>query len=90
MGEVSAETPMLIKIDVEGAELIVLRGASRLLLRNRPAILLSVHPQFLASFQQTVGDIAAFLGDHGYRWANLHTDHEEHWWCDAVAAAGSG
>jgi FkbM family methyltransferase len=90
LGEVSAETPMLIKIDVEGAELIVLRGASRLLLKNRPAILLSVHPQFLASFQQTVGDIAAFLGDHGYGWANLNTDHEEHWWCDAIAAAVSG
>jgi len=89
-GEFPAGVPMMIKIDVEGAELIVLRGAAKLLSKHRPAILLSVHPQFLASFQQTVGDIAAFLSDHGYRWTNLTTDHEEHWWCEAIGTAESG
>jgi FkbM family methyltransferase len=90
LGELSVEVPMLVKIDVEGAELIVLRGASKLLRKHMPAILLSVHPQFLTSFQQTAGDIGAFLGEHGYRWTLLNTDHEEHWWCEAIGRAGSG
>jgi FkbM family methyltransferase len=88
LGEVPAGTPMLLKIDVEGAELIVLGGASRLLLKHRPTILLSVHPQFLTSFKQTAGDVAAFLTGHGYRWTNLSTDHEEHWWCEAIVGPG--
>lgn len=41
----SAELPIpqFIKIDVEGAELLVLRGAERLLRRHRPTIVLSTH-----------------------------------------------
>jgi hypothetical protein len=35
--------PQLVKIDVEGAELGVLRGAVRLLERARPTILLATH-----------------------------------------------
>ena len=34
----------LLKIDVEGAELDVLRGASRTIVRCRPAVHLSLHP----------------------------------------------
>jgi FkbM family methyltransferase len=82
LGAMSPGTPMLIKIDVEGAELIVLRGASGLLRLHRPTLLLSVHPQFLPSFQQSKEDVSKFLGDHAYRWSLLSTDHEEHWWCE--------
>jgi FkbM family methyltransferase len=88
--EFPVETPMLVKIDVEGAELIVLRGATMLLRKHRPTILLSVHPQFLMSYRHTVRDIAAFLRDHGYRCTLLSTDHEEHWWCEPIGAARSG
>ena len=35
--------PVLVKIDVEGAEALVLRGAARLLSEHRPAILMEVH-----------------------------------------------
>jgi FkbM family methyltransferase len=80
-------TPLLVKIDVEGAELLVLRGASKLMLLQRPTLMLSVHPQFLPSFQQDVGDIAAFLRGHGYHWKVLAIDHEEHWWCEPMAIA---
>jgi hypothetical protein len=78
---------MLIKIDVEGAELVVLRGASRLLLHHRPTLMLSVHPQFLPSFQHSPDDVANFLREHGYEWSLLNTDHEEHWWCEPTSAA---
>ena len=39
--------PEVIKIDVEGAELGVLRGAQKILKRYRPTIILSVHPREL-------------------------------------------
>jgi FkbM family methyltransferase len=80
-------TPLLLKIDVEGAELVVLRGASKLMLLQRPTIMLSVHPQFLPSFQQNAGDVAKFLRDHGYQWNVLAIDHEEHWWCEPTGIA---
>ena len=35
--------PVLVKIDVEGAEALVLRGAARLLAEHRPAVLMEVH-----------------------------------------------
>lgn len=74
--------PVLLKCDVEGAELLVLRGAKELLLRARPILLLSVHPSALPQHGHTVGDLAAFLQKYGYRWRLLARDHEEHWWCE--------
>lgn len=41
-------TPNLIKIDVEGAELLVLRGAEEIMTNVRPPILLAAHPSWLA------------------------------------------
>lgn len=58
-------SPNLVKIDVEGAELSVLRGAERLLRDFRPAIILAVHPYWLPS-GQSPAQIAALLNAHGY------------------------
>lgn len=71
--------PMLIKCDVEGAELRVLQGAVRLLTARRPTLLLSVHPPALPQHGHTVADVSAFLTAHGYRWRLIARDHEEHW-----------
>jgi FkbM family methyltransferase len=71
--------PMLIKCDVEGAELLVLQGAARLLRARRPDLLLSVHPGLLPRHAATAGDVAALLEHHGYAWRVLARDHEEHW-----------
>jgi hypothetical protein len=68
---------LLIKIDVEGNELGVLRGASRTLLRWGPGVLLSVHPQFGVD----VAEVRRFLDSAGYACEHFATDHEEHWWC---------
>jgi len=78
-----AHASTLLKIDVEGAELLVLRGAIQILQRDRPSILLSVHPQFLPRFGQSTVDVAEFLRSQNYLWTVLGTDHEEHWWCEA-------
>jgi FkbM family methyltransferase len=57
--------PDLIKIDVEGAELQVLRGSAQSLSSTRPKIILAVHPWWLPP-GQTTDDIVAFLKDKAY------------------------
>jgi FkbM family methyltransferase len=57
--------PRLIKIDVEGAELLVLTGASQTLAEYRPIVILAVHPWWLPH-GQTPDDIVSFLNGHGY------------------------
>lgn len=70
---------LLVKCDVEGAELLVLEGARRILSRFRPEILLSVHPPFLPRHGHSVEAVARFLSDLGYEWTCYDRDHEEHW-----------
>ena len=57
--------PNLVKIDVEGAELMVLRGARDLLKETGPAIILAVHPYWLPE-GQSPAEIADLLTDHNY------------------------
>lgn len=71
--------PTAITIDVEGAELQVLRGAAAVLTDVRPAVWLSIHPRLLRSFGATKGDVLRFIENAGYTAHLLGTDHEEHW-----------
>jgi FkbM family methyltransferase len=73
---------VLIKCDVEGAELLVLRGAEALLRSTAPVLLLSVHPRTLPRYGYSVGDVDEFLHRLGYSIRVLSVDHEEHWWCE--------
>ena len=81
-GEAMAERPVLIKCDVEGAELLVLHGARKLLGLCRPTLLLSVHPPTLPHYGHSREQVHAFLDDLGYRITGAAIDHEEHWWCE--------
>ncbi|HEY5313521.1 MAG TPA: FkbM family methyltransferase [Pirellulales bacterium] len=74
--------PLLLKCDVEGAELLVLEGARRCLTERSPAILLSVHPPTLGQYGHTVCDVRRYLEAAGYSTRVLAVDHEEHWWCE--------
>ena len=55
-----------IKIDVEGAELSVLRGAFQTLKRFHPKLVLEVIPSQLAAFQSTPEDLTKLLKEAGY------------------------
>lgn len=75
--------PSVITIDVEGAELTVLRGAGRVLEQNRPAVFVSVHidmPWIDEKYPGDTGDkVAEYMQGLGYVGRHLATDHEEHW-----------
>ena len=58
--------PDLVKIDVEGAELLVLRGAAKILNEFYSAIVLAVHPYWLPTGQSTQ-HITELLTKYGYR-----------------------
>lgn len=62
--------PNIIKIDVEGAELSVLRGAERIISTSKPLIFLSVHSDMLRT------TCLKYLSDFGYTFAPLQEDHE--------------
>ena len=57
--------PNLVKIDVEGAELLVLRGAAKLLSESYPTIILAVHPYWLP-IGQSPQQIFELLTGYGY------------------------
>ena len=57
--------PNLVKIDVEGAELMVLRGAAKLLGECCPTIILAVHPYWLPA-EQSTRQIFELLAGYGY------------------------
>jgi FkbM family methyltransferase len=58
----------LVKIDVEGYEMDVLRGAEQIIKKFKPAIILEFSPVFYKRLQpQDSMDILQFLFDHGYK-----------------------
>jgi FkbM family methyltransferase len=66
-GEVS-----FLKCDIEGGELLALRGARHLLEAHHPTIVAEVNPWFLEGFGQRVEDLTGFLGELGYE--SFHLD----------------
>jgi FkbM family methyltransferase len=63
-----------VKCDVEGAELLVLRGASRTIRRFRPLLFLEVSRHWTAGFSYEPVEIARFLESLGYSRFFLVTD----------------
>ena len=59
-------SPEVIKIDVEGAEIDVLRGSAQTLARSRPLIYLSVHPAHLVRMGESVEALERLIDEIGY------------------------
>ena len=57
--------PHAIKIDVEGAELMVVRGAQGVMKRYKPALILAVHPPLIPD--QKADALFSLLDQHGYK-----------------------
>lgn len=72
---------IIIKCDVEGAEMLVLEGARKLFAEHAPALLLSVHPAMLPTYGTSTAALRAYLHEFDYEIEVLSVDHEEHWWC---------
>lgn len=72
--------PDVLTMDVEGAELEVLKGAERILKSHRPQVFVSIHPDFIRDmYGQTDADVHNFMADCGYVGTHIATDHESHY-----------
>jgi FkbM family methyltransferase len=62
--------PTVLKIDIEGAEILCLKGAQRLLkgaFGKKPRLIfLEAHPDFLTSFDSNVEEVNELIADNGY------------------------
>jgi FkbM family methyltransferase len=77
--ELSGCKPSIIKMDIEGAEVLALKGATDTLKKFMPVVFLSVHPSALGAFGGTSVEIHGMFNDLGYRRKLISVDHEEHW-----------
>ncbi len=68
-------SPDVIKIDVEGAELLTFRGGIETLKRCRPAIFAEMLRKWTAKFDYHPNAILELLGSIGYRCFYLSDDH---------------
>jgi FkbM family methyltransferase len=63
--------PELIKIDVEGAEIGVLRGAKDVLKKYHPEIILSIHPKHIKRLGHTVSELTVLIHKFDYQIYNV-------------------
>lgn len=72
--------PTAITMDVEGAEMCVLRGAEQTLREHQPLVWVSIHPDMLKrDYNSSRMELLQFMDGLGYEAHNLQVDHEEHW-----------
>lgn len=77
----SGITPTAITMDVEGAELEVIRGGEKTLRDNNLQVWISIHPDLgERDYKVRDGEVQEFMAQLGYSAKHLATDHEEHWY----------
>jgi FkbM family methyltransferase len=76
----SGLAPNVVSVDVEGAEMHVLRGFREVFRRNRPVVFVSIHPEFMDNlYGLAPDDVHDLMADNGYQGLRLAYDHEDHW-----------
>jgi FkbM family methyltransferase len=78
--------PDVIKIDVEGHEVSVLRGLTRTIDAYRPVIFLEVHPSRMEQEGHGVGELEEFFCSRGY--AARHVEGAEAHWASVAKVIG--
>jgi FkbM family methyltransferase len=73
----SAKRCDCIKIDVEGAELLVLRGGAEAIERFRPKLLIEFNAKTLAAAQTSAAEIAGWLGARRYHLYEIAPENGE-------------
>lgn len=75
--------PTAITIDVEGAELEVVRGGKKLLYEHKPKLWISVHSDLMEKdYGSNDSQLRKVLTDLNYEIEDLGWDgHETHWYC---------
>jgi FkbM family methyltransferase len=63
--------PDLIKIDIEGAELLALKGAYETLMRSAPILVIAIHPDAMRAIGTNPAELVEFLGTCGYEGRHL-------------------
>jgi FkbM family methyltransferase len=69
--ELGFERVDVLKADVEGAELILLRGATETIRRFHPKLILEVVPRQLANMGTSVEELESFIWSLGYKKRNI-------------------
>ena len=75
--DLSPSNNCFIKIDVEGAEMSVLRSGVKTLARLKPTLLVEVHDYALPAFNESAESVYRFLNEHGFAITQL-TDMSNH------------
>lgn len=71
--------PNALTMDVEGAELLILKGAEKTLKENNLKVWVSIHNELgLRDYNQQPDDVYEFMRKCGYQSEFLATDHEDH------------
>ncbi|MFY9725469.1 MAG: FkbM family methyltransferase [Bryobacteraceae bacterium] len=64
-----------IKIDVEGAEVLVLKGAAQTLDRDKPIVAVELIDRQLKAMGSSAAELTAFMRSHGYTPAGMHEEN---------------
>ncbi len=65
-----------LKIDCEGADLLVLRGAEELITKHSPVLIVEILREFEKRYGIEAGDLHSYLGSLGYKEVEVHwRDH---------------
>ena len=64
-------SPTLLKIDIEGAEMLAMRGAGQLLARARPVLIVAIHPEPLQALGTSARELIDYMRASDYIATNL-------------------